>query len=204
MSLEYLFDQVSRGRTLIFDLDNTIYPESEFLFGVYSQISAIANPKLSSEIFNFLKTTFLLEGREDLFGKLIHKFPESRISKALCLDIMRSYKPPQKIKPFVWFNKLIYQVNKSFVLRIVTNGNVAQQRNKINSIDFRLSSNRIEVVYANQTKPKPAPDSFLNFKNANNFIEPIYIGDSFIDFEYANNLGIEYVDSNNLASKEFI
>jgi FMN phosphatase YigB (HAD superfamily) len=198
MSLDYLIDQLSRGRTLIFDLDNTIYPESDFLFGVYFKISLIANPKANSEVFDFLKATFISEGRKNIFGKLIDKYPESKLTEDICLTIMRSYKPTQKIKPFAWFTKFICQVNKSFVLRIVTNGNVVQQANKINSIDFRLPMTQVDVVYANQIRPKPAPDSFLNFKNVNDFIDPIYIGDSFVDAEYAHNLGIEFVDSANL------
>ena len=59
MTVEYLAEQTKQSRQLIFDLDNTIYLETEFLFRVYSEISKTAvnvNPKI---IYEFLKKTFL-------------------------------------------------------------------------------------------------------------------------------------------------
>ena len=58
MTVEYLAEQTKQSRQLIFDLDNTIYLETEFLFRVYSEISKTAvnvNPKI---IYEFLKKTF--------------------------------------------------------------------------------------------------------------------------------------------------
>ena len=37
MTVEYLAEQTKQSRQLIFDLDNTIYLETEFLFRVYRQ-----------------------------------------------------------------------------------------------------------------------------------------------------------------------
>ena len=49
MTVDYLTEQTKQNRQLIFDLDNTIYLETEFLFKVYDQISKTAvnvNPKI--------------------------------------------------------------------------------------------------------------------------------------------------------------
>ena len=49
MTVEYLTEQSKKGRQLLFDLDDTIYVETQFLFKVYKEIAQTAinvNPNL--------------------------------------------------------------------------------------------------------------------------------------------------------------
>ena len=80
MTVEYLAEQTKQNRQLIFDLDNTIYLETDFLFRVYNEISKTSlntNPKI---VYEFLKKTFLNEGRNNLFNKLENLFPTESFS----------------------------------------------------------------------------------------------------------------------------
>ncbi|MDB2446945.1 hypothetical protein N9W37_03065, partial [Candidatus Pelagibacter bacterium] len=91
MTVEYLTEQTKQNRQLIFDLDNTIYLETEFLFRVYKEISKTSvntNPKI---IYEFLKKTFLNQGRNNLFNKLENSFPTESFSVEKSLFIMRNY-----------------------------------------------------------------------------------------------------------------
>lgn len=194
MTLDYLINQVAIGRTLIFDLDDTIYPEAEFLFGAYYTISLNAKTTDNSDIYDFLRNIFLVEGRKNIFEKLMKNFPSIGLSVDDCINILRSYAPKDKIKTYLWFNHFIAQMKSDYILRIVTNGNINQQKNKLNSIDLSLPKSQLDVVFANQLEPKPAPASFWGLKNAKYFNAPIYVGDSITDFQYAKNLGIEYFD----------
>jgi hypothetical protein len=72
-----LFNQYN---SVIFDLDDTIYPEIEYLKKAYRFIAQSvikAESRLNStedEIFSFLIYTFTNEGRDKLFQKMIDKF----------------------------------------------------------------------------------------------------------------------------------
>ena len=55
MTVEYLISQNKKGRQLVFDLDNTIYEETQFLFKVYKEISKKAINNEPDIIYKFLK-----------------------------------------------------------------------------------------------------------------------------------------------------
>ena len=120
MTVEYLTKQAKRSRQLIFDLDNTIYLETEFLFKVYHQISETAanvNPKI---VYEFLKKTFLNEGRNNLFNKLENSFPKESFSVEKSLSIMRNYQCDSCINTFPWFKKFLSKT--SFLFKTTSSG----------------------------------------------------------------------------------
>lgn len=198
MTVEYLTEQVKCNRQLIFDLDDTIYLEIDFLFRVYKEISkkaVIENPKT---IYEFLKKTFLKEGRENLFDKLEIAFPKESFLLEKSLEIMRNYQCDSCINTLPWFKKFLSKMKDNFIIKIITNGEPQQQINKVNSIDFSWPKSLIEVVTASSNKPKPNTESFFQLKNVKKFISPIYVGDSSIDKEFCKNLNIEFYDINKM------
>lgn len=202
MTVEYLTKQAKRSRQLIFDLDNTIYLETEFLFKVYHQISETAanvNPKI---VYEFLKKTFLNEGRNNLFNKLENSFPKESFSVEKSLSIMRNYQCDSCINTFPWFKKFLSKMSNDFIIKIITNGEPQQQINKVNSINFFWPKDLIEIVTASSNKPKPNIESFYHLKDAKKLISPIYVGDSLTDEEFCKNLNIEFYDIKNLLNNE--
>ena len=194
MTVEYLISQNNKGRQLLFDLDNTIYPEIEFLFKVYEEISKNSINNQSDLIYNFLKNTFLEEGRKNLFDKLKKKFPSEPFNIEDCLTVMRNFQCNGCIDTFPWFKEFISKMKNDFIIKIITNGTLLQQQNKINSINFNWPRNLIEVIYSSSTKQKPEVLSFYSLEGVENFISPIYIGDSTIDKEFCKKLNIEFFD----------
>ena len=194
MTVEYLAEQTKQSRQLIFDLDNTIYLETEFLFRVYSEISKTAvnvNPKI---IYEFLKKTFLKEGRNNLFNKLENSFPTESFSVEKSLSIMRNYQCDSCINILPWFKEFLSKMSNNFIIKIITNGVPHQQINKISSINFFWPKDLIEIVTASSYEPKPNIQSFYHLKDAKKFISPIYVGDSLTDEEFCKNLNIEFYD----------
>tara|TARA_B100000989_G_C19494816_1_gene451494 strand:- start:642 stop:1241 length:600 start_codon:yes stop_codon:yes gene_type:complete len=198
MTVEYLVSQNKKGRQLLFDLDNTIYLEKEYLFRVYKKISKSAIYNEPNRIYNFLERTFINEGRKNLFNKLLIKFPSETFSIDQCLAIMRNFQCDNCIDIFPWFRKFLSSMDSDFVIKIITNGTEKQQKNKINSINFNWPKDLIEVVYASSIAPKPEKLSFFNLKGSENFISPIYIGDSSSDELFAKNLDIEFYNVKNI------
>jgi phosphoglycolate phosphatase-like HAD superfamily hydrolase len=78
---------------------------------------------------------------------------------------------------------------------IVTNGTVQQQKNKIAQFDFKSISKEVEVIYANETAPKPSiepvRDYFVRYGRPQSN-EMIFIGDHLCDMLFADNLGIRF------------
>lgn len=202
MTVEYLTEQVKQNRQLIFDLDNTIYLETEFLFRVYNEISKTSVNTNSKIVYKFLKNTFINEGRNNLFNKLENSFPTESFSVEKSLNIMRNYRCDSCIDTFPWFKEFLSKINNNFVVKIITNGEPQQQINKFNSINFFWPNNLIEIVTASSYKAKPNIESFYYLKDAKKLISPIYVGDSLIDVEFCKNLNIEFYDVKNLLNND--
>ena len=185
---------------MIFDLDNTIYRETDFLFRVYKEISNKATHHQPKLIFKFLKTTFSKDGRFQIFDKLKKKFTSEHFNIQECLSILRNYKCENCIDTYPWFNKFLSQMNSDYTIKIITNGEPQQQQNKIYSIKFNWPQELIEVVYASSIESKPSTLSFYRLNGVENFINPIYVGDSLVDKKFCSQLGIEFYNSTKLYS----
>lgn len=188
----------SKYKLIVFDLDNTLILERDYLFGAYEEISnqiesACLVDKL--KIKNYLKDEFINNGRTKLFDKMINRFNISKIEIKVILNILRSYTPLKKIT-LIENMKLILQVLKDEKIPYVifTNGNVDQQKNKVANIKW--DGLLTDVIYANEINPKPNPISFSNYLLKNkikiNKSEILMIGDSVVDELFAENFGIDF------------
>lgn len=198
MSVKYLVRAHNTYRTILFDLDNTLYQETDFLFPVYKVISEKFYPDNFGMVYNFLVSEFICRGRKFLFDKLIEAFPHNGIGSKNCLGVLRTYRCSNLLTPYPWFLDFLCQVGEKFKIRIITNGHVAQQKNKIWSINFGNYMKSMDVVYANLTRPKPQIESYFGFHDVESFNDPIYIGDSDVDFEFSKRAGLEFFDARNL------
>lgn len=198
MTVLYLIDQIRAGRTVLFDLDNTIYNEDIFLLGAYKLLALNQNRYRPDLVYIYLSETLHDQGTSRIFDKLLHHFPDIDLNINDCLFFLRNYRAKPLIRPYRWYVDLINSLDDSFHVRIITNGNVLQQINKISSIDLCLPENRYSVVYANSIAGKPSPASFYEFHDSDNFTNPIYIGDSDVDRTFCENLSIEFFNVNSV------
>ncbi len=185
---------------VIFDLDDCLYVETDFLFPAYQQIAQAVQQRFgvsSKLVFHFLSSTFVEHGRKNLFNKLIDHFSLSSEALALCLESLRSYSKPNSI--FLdqsCENLLTALARKTHIsICVLTNGNVVQQKNKVASLKWNKLETQLRFYFANEIAPKPSPkavhqillDTTMNKENA------VLIGDSDIDQETASNANIAFV-----------
>lgn len=188
--------ELSRSRTLIFDLDNTIYRETKFLFYAYKQISISLEKKYSVnslDVFQYLSNTFKTAGREKILNKLQLKLGiKDDHFTDFCLNILRDTIVSPRIEPFQYFNDFINLTCQMQVF-IITNGNPNQQKNKIKSI---LWGSKVGIlpIYANEYSPKPDPASFYYLKEKYQLNNPAYVGDNEIDFTFAKNCKMGFIE----------
>ena len=193
MNIEYLLQAIEDGRTLIFDLDDTLYPETDFLFQAYRHICISCYGNNSNAIVDFMTGRFLNHGRENLFDETLQRFPNEEASVERFLALLRTFQCMGKLEPFDWFRIFASRAPKDFILRIITDGNVFQQRNKLFSLDMERFCNAVSVVYTQLFLPKPSQTSLSGFCDRSRFVAPVYIGNSAVDKQFAENCDFEFV-----------
>jgi len=185
----------------IFDLDNTVYNEEEYLLQAYMAIAkkfAVILPDYEKEeLYKILIDTYFTEGREKLFDKFLESTGLDNTHMTDCLNTLRSFKPEIPLK----INNPVYEILLSIVSKrknifILTNGNVDQQKNKIRNILWNGLDEHIRFVYADEIEPKPGPGGVFYILRITGVgtQETIFIGDKETDRECAEKGGVTYID----------
>jgi phosphoglycolate phosphatase-like HAD superfamily hydrolase len=185
----------------IFDLDNTIYKEEDYLFQAYKAIAArfaeIIPDQSKNELFRILKDIYLKEGREKLFDKFLKMVSLDNSYLPDCLKILRSFVPEKPLEINKEVKKVLtYLKGQKKSVFILTNGNIVQQKNKIKHIQWDGLDKQIGFVFANEIEPKPSPAGVFHILEITGIQveKTIFIGDSDIDQACAQNSGIRYLD----------
>lgn len=188
----------SNFKLIIFDLDNTLINEEDYLFQGYKKIANYLLEKYrinDSLIESTLIEEFCLNGRKNLFDKLFNKFKITHEELDAVLKILREFKPFNKI-PLIHPMKIILEKLKltGIPYIILTNGNPAQQKNKINNIEW--GDLLPHVIYANEIEPKPSDLSIKKYLYSTNKQfdkkQILMIGDSKVDKLFAKNFGCKF------------
>lgn len=191
IDIDYLkgFDQI------IFDLDDTLIYEIDYLFAGYLEIAKnFGKSSLEkTRMFTYLVDNFKLGNRSKLFNDFIYSFSLNESDIVKMLTILRNVKIKGSLRLTNEAKIILYLLmvlNKKYY--VVTNGNPIQQSNKLKQINWDGLPMPTKVVFANEYKPKPSPDSFFQIRELLSQSKILYIGDSEVDFEYAKNCGMNF------------
>ena len=190
---------LKRFEQIIFDLDDTLIYEQDYLFAAYLEIGKkfSKNKFQRLSMYNFLVENFKIGNRSRLFNDFIHTFSLEESDLSLILTILRTVKIEKGLS-ITEESKII--LNLLLNLRrdyyIITNGNPIQQQNKFTQINWERFPKPSKIVFANEYRPKPSPDSFLKTRDLIPANKVLYIGDSDVDYEFARNCEIEFYKSN--------
>ena len=188
----------SKYKLIVFDLDNTLISEKEYLFKAYEDISYYIESTCFIDrikIENYLKNEFIKNGRSKLFDNMFSDFNINDVEMTSILNILRTVKPRKKIS-LIENMKLILEIliTNEIPYVIFTNGNVDQQKNKVANIQWE--GLQTEVIYANEINPKPDAISFSTYLVKNkiqiNKHEILMIGDSNVDQLFAEKFGCDF------------
>lgn len=202
-----IIDQLLETKlAFVFDFDNTIYPEKDYLYQVYYMIGQFVEYQETFDhdiITKFLTDEFEANGREKLFDKLIEKFNLKEEYKENMLRLLRTGRLPLKLLLFKEMEWIMNEVvNNNRLLFLLTNGNVEQQRNKIVQVEWNGLQKNLRCYFANEIKPKPAPDALqlLMEEHALSPEDVVFIGDSKEDEECAKSAGVDFYYVKNLVT----
>ncbi len=185
-------------KALIFDLDNTLYPEKDYLFQVYYMIGQFIEYQETYDheiITKFLIDEFNLNGRKNLFNKLIEKFELNESYLENFSRLLRTARLPLKLLLFQsMLARLKAAIDDGKLIFILTNGNPEQQLNKIRQIEWNGLEQHIKCYFCNEIASKPAPDAMLKLLNDHQLQKEdvLFIGDAQIDADCASAAGVEF------------
>lgn len=189
----------TRKEAFIFELDDVLYPEKDYLYQVYYLFTAFLEyTELidAKEATAFMIDTYLSEGKGLVFDRLKEKFKVDEKYRYNLNHLTITAKLPLKLLLDPGMLSLLQDIvvdrKKIFIL---TNGDPAKQLNKIKQTEWHGLEPYLTCYFANEIAPKPETDSIdLLIKNHNlQRRNLLMIGNSDIDRECANAAGIDMI-----------
>lgn len=194
-------------KAIVFDLDNTIFKEIDYLKKAYkyiaNQVIKKENKKElnTDEIYFYLLNTFQHEGRSNLYQKMCIEFDIRNFSISdflICLRTVSVMENEIKINKLI--NNFIIAHFDSKLFFILTNGNESQQKNKIKSLHIP-HKNKINIIYSSslgKEYEKPNPYFLIkimkDYKLGNE--EVLFIGNSLVDQKTAEQASVDFLSVN--------
>lgn len=167
--------------TIIFDLDDTLYPEQEFVLSglnavskYLSHLTGINSVKLNNELI-----TLHQESSQNVFDRFLKKHQLTALSKENIIRFYREHEPKLSLKKDV--KHILKHLKYNYNLAIITDGIHKKQMNKVKAL--KLDQLIEYIVYTSKLgfdKGKPHPEAFQMVKKyfGSQWDEMIYIGDN--------------------------
>jgi putative hydrolase of the HAD superfamily len=118
-------------RALVFDLDDTLYREHDFVAGGFRAVAerlGLASGHRSEDIHQFMMTTLDTAGRREVMPAVLNAFPQSGLEMADVVRIYRTHVP--EIRLFVGYEQLLTELRVHYRLGLITDGTPEVQRAK--------------------------------------------------------------------------
>ncbi len=193
---------------LIFDLDDTLYKEIDYLKSAYKEISLVISNKINRSkdaIFNEMIESYF--NGLNVFETILDKYQIKDIMIKDLIFMYRNHKP--KIYLNENTNKVLLELKKKvFKTGLITDGRSMQQRNKISALG--LSDYFDEIIISDEFgSEKPDIKNFKYFINKygedKNYL---YVGDNVKkDFITPNKMGWNTIclidNGNNIHKQDF-
>lgn len=188
-------------KSIIFDLDNTLYPEESYVKSGFKAVSKYLSEKYlldNDDLFIKIMDIFNNYGRGDVFNRLIEDFNLNE--EVLNLVYIYRYHYP-KISLYPESINVLKELKNNFKLGLITDGQVFVQKRKVEALNIERYFDVIiytDILGDEFWKPSQKP-----FKLALNILdtkpmESFYIGDDpYKDFKAPNELKMKSIQVKN-------
>ncbi len=199
MNLKYK-DLDPNKKAFIFELDNVLIPERDYLLQVYylfaNFIEFTETVPTGKELTDFLKTAYEHHGSENLFDKAQKAFNLNEKYRENFDKLHHTAILPLKLLLYKEILNLLQDIvidRKQIFL--ITNGKLEEQLNKIRQTEWNGLEKYLKVFFAEEIKLKPESDVLDEVLKQNDLVrkEIIIIGNSTTDEEFAVTCGVDYV-----------
>lgn len=183
-------------KAVIFDLDDTLYPEIDYVKSGFEVVSKYISKKInkdSDQVFNKLLKLFE-EDRKNVFNRLLEQYDIGQELVKECIKLYRNHYPDIKLNEVIRGLLQLLKENK-FKIGIITDGRPEGQWNKIKALGLEKYCDYIivtdELGGIEYRKPCEIPYKKMLQELGIQAKEAIYVGDNPAkDFITANKLGM--------------
>lgn len=199
-------EYIKNYQSFIFDLDNVIYPERDYLLQVYylfAQFMEYTEQLNAQEIVNFMKMEYEQAGAARIFEKTAAAFGIADQYKDNFDLLHKNARLPLKLilfEPVMQFMQNLVVDRKQLFLLV--SGDPEQQMNKIRQVEWVGLEQYLRVYFCDEMEPKPSSKSLEHLVEQHklNIEETLLIGLNDIDEQLAGSLGVKYLNVNKLYS----
>jgi putative hydrolase of the HAD superfamily len=147
---------------LVFDLDDTLYPEQDFVMSGYRAVAQFLADSHGCDFhsaFACMAETYSVEGRQRVFPTLLEQFPNSSMTLSGLVDVYRQHNPA--ICLFPGYPGLLEKLAHQYRLGVITDGLPEVQARKVQALQLEGVMDKIIYTWAyGADKEKPHPFSF--------------------------------------------
>jgi putative hydrolase of the HAD superfamily len=164
------------NKYVIFDLDDTLYKEIDFLKSAFNEIAIQISAEVSvapSAIFAAMLSIY--EAKKNVFEEIINKYSSS-YNKLDLLNIYRSHFPKIAASKEV-IDLLNILKDNNVRLGVLTDGRSVQQRNKLKALGLNGFFSEI-IISEEFGSEKPNIKNYKHFENSFGKGDYFYIGDN--------------------------
>ncbi len=186
-------------KMVIFDLDDTLFPEELFVKGGFKAVSKYVEENYGisrGDFFKELLLVFKRDGHGKVFDYALKRYAlyDRKLVKIL-IDIYHRHKPSLSLYPGVY--KILRLLRKKYKLAIITDGTGMVQRKKVKILGLDIFFDSIIYTYDyGDKRAKPHPYVFRKVLRHFNIKaeEAVYIGnDPHKDFVGPKSIGIRTI-----------
>ena len=194
--------KIDKKTVVVFDLDDTLYNELDFLKSAFKEICSRLDSKNSKFLFSVIFSMY--RNKKNVFEYLSDQY---KIDKDVLLDMYRNHFPNLNLKESS--KKLFDSIKKKKgKIGIITDGRSYTQRNKIRALEIEKYVD-CTIISEEIGAEKPSEMPFLKIQDYFKLENYIYVADNTRkDFLAPNKLGwdsIELVDNGkNIHSNSFL
>lgn len=138
----------------IFELDNVIYPEKDYLLQVYylfAQFIEYGEQLSATEILKYMQETYLTQGETDIFAKTAAKFTIPEKYKVNFDMLLHSVRLPLKLliydEVLLFLQEIVIERKQIFLL---VKGDPAMQLNKIKQTEWNGLAQYLTVFFTEE------------------------------------------------------
>lgn len=175
--------KVDSNSVVVFDLDDTLYNELDYLRSAYTEIAKKLQPDSWEALF--LKMFSQYRVQKNVFEILSSQY---HVPISELLELYRNHNPD--IKPFAGVVELLARIKKKEgKIAIITDGRTSTQNRKIEALGIKSQIDKIVISEEIGTE-KPHERNFLAIESAFSRKNHVYIADNCKkDFLTPNKLG---------------
>ncbi len=163
-----------KSRVVVFDLDDTLYKEQDYLRSAYREIAARIESQYGLEGIYDQMLKWWQEG-ENVFQRLVSYCPQFTVNDLLA--IYRSHVPAIRLDEET--KCLLDRLHSYAVLGLITDGRSLTQRHKIDALGLSAYMDENDILISGETGfEKPSDESFRHFMERYPSRTYYYIGDN--------------------------